>query len=1145
MRNPLRNLLKPLFVVVSLAIGLPVFALTAREDIQLIPQMPAQGTVEVTFHPGKTVTKGQTVQVQFGVPLPPGVLTNNQNLALQLNGVEVPIAVKDTVYWHATDVRAKSIRSVLVTTDITFQDVAPKKGTIVYGAARKANYSKTAPDNPASAWVSIGQEVFPLEFSTAANIREPKVYATFPPSWLDKSLLRTRTVPLGENTSMSWFDESLIEFGKTAVNDVPDLVKPENRQQYETAADNWLFDRAQTLFSAYIRTGDVKWLRHAHRNAQFYKNNIDANGHFKLKLSDLKYAYGQSMLIDYILTGDKEVETPIKNVAKYTATWKETYTFGMNFWTERHQTYALLGALTAWELTGDAAYLTRAKTIVHASLNQIRSPVNGWSANSCILHTLRSHEGDSSDDPVCSGWMSAFLGEAVWKYYIHTKDSKALEVLSAFGDFLEQYITFTSQSAHLTGLKLPYYLASSARKINENGDWGALEHACDVGGFTARTALAKKLLGQKFSSTRQLAVDYLTSCKYSLNNWHRPDSATKYGTADWRLSPSRKYNWWFGTTIDYDWLLRAIDYGDSKPLPPSNLTAVALKSGGGAVVTPPPPTTPTTPPDTTPPPTTPTTPPDTTPPPTTPTTPPPTTTPSTPADSISKAAFTNVTLQAIDKAPYVDYMFDVDFMHGNDDGCWDLFVGNHGSDTNPSAMYLQDIVNGKCAGTFKYYPNPNKDNYSQPTSKFRITSNYAFGDLNGDGTWDILGWDVDGAASGRYLNTTPKGQKLPIYAPKTEGCWGSRNSCVPLDVNGDGNVDLVGMEDKDKNNAFQVPSDKENYREIRDAVTGAVLFPAQKSTSGEGYGTASQYVITDLDNDSWPDIIDISQGGYWRNQAGQLVWNANGIPYGLEHKYSLAIDYDSDGDMDIFALVASYATTTDAIPALFRNDGGGKFTDVTSSTKLVGLIKSTKYWSAYSNKVVADLNNDGYPDIVLAGETIANSVTILWNNGDGSFGIDRTINFGGATNGKPRVDVADYDRDGKMDILKTHSKQGDLHDSVALFRNTLNSDNHWMNVKVRGPGKNTDGLHTRLTWKVPGTNRVITTYEVGYSGWFNQLQPHAGLGKNTVVDLEVRFPHGGKTYKFTNLPVDQDVVVYSDGRIEQNWQPGPGALAKK
>src|SRR5690606_40199664 len=90
----------------------------------------------------------------------------------------------------------------------------------------------------------------------------------------------------------------------------------------------------------------VKWLRHAHRSAQFYKGRITGDGYFDLKDGDLKYAYGRSLLTDYLFTGDPELLDAIERIAGAGERWDPVYELDDNFWTERHQTYALLAALS-------------------------------------------------------------------------------------------------------------------------------------------------------------------------------------------------------------------------------------------------------------------------------------------------------------------------------------------------------------------------------------------------------------------------------------------------------------------------------------------------------------------------------------------------------------------------------------------------------------------------------------------------------------------------------------------------------------------------------------------------------------------------------------------------------------------------------
>lgn len=92
------------------------------------------------------------------------------------------------------------------------------------------------------------------------------------------------------------------------------------------------------------------------------------------------------------------------------------------------------------------------------------------------------------------------------------------------------------------------------------------------------------------------------------------------------------------------------------------------------------------------------------------------------------------------------------------------------------------------------------------------------------------------------------------------------------------------------------------------------------------------------------------------------------------------LDYNQDGRPDIFFTNgADIATLKKNSPKyhnrLFRNDGDGKFTDVTDEAGLAG--------TGYDVGVaIADYDNDGYPDIFVAG---VYRNTLYHNNGNGTF----------------------------------------------------------------------------------------------------------------------------------------------------------------
>ena len=125
------------------------------------------------------------------------------------------------------------------------------------------------------------------------------------------------------------------------------------------------------------------------------------------------------------------------------------------------------------------------------------------------------------------------------------------------------------------------------------------------------------------------------------------------------------------------------------------------------------------------------------------------------------------------------------------------------------------------------------------------------------------------------------------------------------------------------------------------------------------------------------------------------------------------IDYDGDGRLDLY-LTNSAATEVfepeDALGgALYRNLGGGRFTDVTEQAGVAaqGLFAM--------GVAVGDYDNDGDPDFVLTG--YGRSV-LFRNESDGTFD-DVTREAGVANVGKWGTSAAwfDADRDGLLDLV--------------------------------------------------------------------------------------------------------------------------------
>jgi hypothetical protein len=529
--------------------GVPAPGVPAPDVPAPPPSLPGPaGTVTVTLHPNHASAIGRPVMAAFGMPFPRGLVADAGKVVVRdASGRELPSHVEPVLTWRTLgDARPSdgSVRAALVHVEVELAQDSPLTIQIDYDGERTLELG----EQPAAgeSWVSIEADDFGIA------VKEPPIYAALPPEWLGQCELRTMTTPAHSDPSWKWFDDSFVNSAYTATNDLPAGVERIVLDDNEP----WLFDRTLTLFGVYARTGDVRWLRHAHRSARFYLAHLTDEGYFDFKDGDLKYLYGASLLVDLILTGDVGLIEPIERIGELELEWDPTYTPSTPFFTERHQTYALLGAMAAWEATGDPAQGERAREIARASFELAANPPDGWPSDGCMLHTMQAHEGDGGDEPVCSPWMSGLFADAVWRYYWQSLDRDALVFLAGLGDFVAEHGLYDGSDEDVAFL-VPWYLVSSEYQYSDSGAWGDLEHTCDVANVTARGAWAHAALGEDPGPLVETTRELLAGCRYVLDDWHRPDGVSS-GLPEWRLSPPRKFNWWFGSTSDMPWILASL-----------------------------------------------------------------------------------------------------------------------------------------------------------------------------------------------------------------------------------------------------------------------------------------------------------------------------------------------------------------------------------------------------------------------------------------------------------------------------------------------------------------------------------------------------------------------------------------------------------
>jgi len=224
-------------------------------------------------------------------------------------------------------------------------------------------------------------------------------------------------------------------------------------------------------------------------------------------------------------------------------------------------------------------------------------------------------------------------------------------------------------------------------------------------------------------------------------------------------------------------------------------------------------------------------------------------------------------------------------------------------------------------------------------------------------------------------------------------------------------------------------------------------------TAGSGldvsfYGMGA--AIGDYDNDGLPDIFFTAAGGahlFHNEGSGKFkeVTVAAGVGGSTNNWSTCAawIDYDNDGKLDLF--VGHYVRWSREIdfevgyklvgigraygqpmnfggtmPALYRNEGSGRFTDVSTASGIQIRNTATGVPVAKSLGVApVDLDNDGWIDLVVANDTVQNFV--FHNQKNGTFkeiGALSGIAFDsyGNTRGAMGIDTARYRNDEALGI---------------------------------------------------------------------------------------------------------------------------------
>ncbi len=363
-----------------------------------------------------------------------------------------------------------------------------------------------------------------------------------------------------------------------------------------------------------------------------------------------------------------------------------------------------------------------------------------------------------------------------------------------------------------------------------------------------------------------------------------------------------------------------------------------------------------------------------------------------------------------------------------------------------------------------------------------------------------------------------------------------------LDYNGDGLLDLLVLEDYWRGG---------NTRLFRNL--GGLKFQDVTSAAGLRMVTDEKYKVNlrglgvvspDFNNDGWPDLF-ISEPNLMFLNDGRgrfLPVDSKVFASPLEPRHGQYVagaacrDLDNDGDLDI--VTVDHADRSGMYVYMNQGLKGGrpKFVDV---TKTVGLDYKLNPKTAeglylrHDHVEICDFDNDGRRDIFV-GNTYPSSQGrkpfICRNLG----GRDTSVRFTRPPHEMsdahyPAGAIADYDRDGRMDIFLASWFPAK---PTMLLLNRTATKHHWLQVAVEGKSINRMGIGAKVfvyrAGKLGDRSALLGYDEIGITQGFctgSEAICHFGLGAAASCDVEVVLPFGKGRIAKKGVEASQRITV--------------------